>query len=469
MEVLGEKCGVFGVYGADLDAARLAFFGLYALQHRGQESSGIAVSDGRKLTRHVGMGLVSQVYTEADIEKLQGHIAIGHNRYSTMGGSVLEHGQPAFAHPSTRLGASSALALAHNGNLPSTKLLEEFLARRGVEAAGLSDSRMIAEAIACHLADSLAIEDAIARTFPLMTGAFSILILTPTKLIALRDAYGIRPLCFARFDGGYVFASESCAFHPIGATYERDVRPGEMLVIDSTGVHSRALAKGREQLDIFEFVYFARPDSELLGQSVYETRRRAGEELAREAKVAADIVVPVPETAIPVAIGYAATTGIPLEMALVKNRYIHRTFIAPEQHIREQGVKLKLTPLPEIIRDKRIAVIDDSVVRGTTSKQIVAMLFEAGAKAVHFLLASPPVKFPDFYGIDTPNQKKLLAASHSREEMRSYLGATTLHFLSLAGLIKAIGVSRDRLCTSCFTGDYPIDLLERTKEVNYSV
>lgn len=462
MEMPGEKCAVFGVYGKGLDAARLTFFGLYALQHRGQESSGIAVTSGETLSQHAGMGLVAQVYTELDIDRLSGYAAIGHNRYSTAGASSIENCQPVMV-------VGGALALVHNGNLPSTALLKAFLARRGKSVSGLSDSHMIAEAIACHQRDGKLIEDAIAATYPLMTGAFSILILTPKKMIALRDSRGIRPLSLARLNGGYVFSSETCALHPIGAQHERDVRAGEMITVDEEGIHSRMLASGKEQLDIFEFVYFARPDSVLLGQSVYEARRRSGVELALEAPVLADIVIPVPETALPVAIGYSAKTGIPLEMALIKNRYIHRTFIAPEQHIRDQGVKLKLTPIPEIIRGKRVAVIDDSIVRGTTSKQLVAMLFEAGAKEVHFLSASPPVKFPDFYGIDTPDQGNLLAAHHSIEGMRTFLGATSLHFLSLDGLISAIGVPRERLCTSCFTGEYPIDLRERTKEVNYAV
>lgn len=462
MEIPGEKCAVFGVFGRGLDAARLTFFGLFALQHRGQESSGIAVSNGETLSRHVGMGLVAQVYAEADIERLAGSAAIGHNRYSTAGGSRIEHCQPVIMHNDTA-------ALAHNGNLPSTGLLEKFLASRGKPAVGLSDSHMIAAAIGCYLADGLSIEDAIAAAFPLMTGAFSILVLTPEKMIAFRDAHGIRPLSLARLNGGFVFSSETCAFHTIGAEYIRDVGAGEMVIVDTNGVQSRQLAPGREQLDLFEFVYFSRPDSLLLGKSVYEVRQRCGERLAAESSVPADIVIPVPETALPVAIGYSRASGIPLEMALTKNRYIQRTFIAPEQHIREQGVKLKLTPLPEIIRGKRVAVIDDSIVRGTTSKKIVTMLFEAGAREVHFLSASPPVKFPDFYGIDISNQKQLLAANYSLEGMRDFLGVTSLHFLSLDGLVAAIGVPRENLCTSCFTGEYPIDLHERASEINYSV
>ncbi len=403
MESLGEKCGVFGVFGKDLSAARLTFFGLYGLQHRGQESSGIAVSDGRKISRKAGMGLVAQVYKESDIEKLKGHLAIGHNRYSTAGGSALEHAQPI-------LTRGKKLALAHNGNLPSTKLLEDFLQIRGVSTVGFSDSRMMAETISCFMKDGLKVEDAIAEAFPLFTGAFALLVMTKDKLIALRDAHGVRPLCLARLGKGYIFSSETCALHPIGAKRLRYVAPGEMITIDRNGVHARQLAPGHEQIDAFEFVYFSRPDSRLAGKSVYEVRRRLGIQLAKEQKIRADIVIPVPETAIPIAIGYAEASGIPFDAALVKNRYIHRTFIAPEQHMRDEGVQLKLTPLPDRIRGKRVAIIDDSIVRGTTSRQLVQMLLRVGAKEVHFLSASPPVKFPDFYGIDTPKQSKLLAA-----------------------------------------------------------
>jgi amidophosphoribosyltransferase len=460
MHDVGEKCGVFGVYGKGLEAARLTFFGLFALQHRGQESSGITVSDGTQLRSQNGMGLVMQVFTESAMDALPGHSAIGHNRYSTTGGSLPEHIQPFV----TRAGT---LALAHNGNLPSTKVLEEFLSRRGVAAAGLSDSRLIIEAVAAHMEDGLSVEDAIRETYPLMTGAFSIVILTPDKLIALRDSHGIRPLSLARLNGGWLVASESCAFGPMGARFERDIRAGEMLVVSEQGLASKQLAPGKEQLDAFEFVYFSRTDSVLLGQSVYEARRRFGAILAREAKIEVDIVVPIPETGIPVAAGYAQAAGVTYEPALAKSRYIQRTFIAPEQHLREQGVKMKLSAISEAIRGKRVAVADDSIVRGTTSKQIVAMLFEAGAKEVHFLSSSPPVRFPDFYGIDTPRQSGLLAATHTIEEMREYLGATSLHFLSVEGLIEGIGVPRESLCLSCFTGEYPIDLLERASEVSY--
>ncbi|HEY4505649.1 MAG TPA: amidophosphoribosyltransferase [Candidatus Paceibacterota bacterium] len=460
METLGEKCAVFGIYGKDLLAARLSFFGLYALQHRGQESSGIASSDGEKIYCYKNNGLVSQVFKESTIENLHGHMAIGHNRYSTSSGTGAEHAQPIEVW-------DRSIVLVHNGNLPSVKKLRVFLKNKGVRVMNVSDSTLITEALYRLTKEGTDIELAVKKIFPLLTGSFSILIMTKDKLIAVRDAFGIRPLSIAKLNGGFVFASETCAFHPIGASLIRDVRPGEMVVVDKKGLRSRQIVKGRQKLDIFEFVYFSRPDSDLLGRSVYEVRKRFGEELFREYPIEADVVIPVPETAIPVAIAYANASDIPFEMGLIKSRYIHRTFIEPEQHIREQGVKLKLTPLVGVIKNKRVIVIDDSIVRGTTSKQIVRILFEAGAKEVHFMSSSPPVKFPDFYGIDLPRQKDLLAFSKSVPQMNKYLGSTSLNFLSYKGMVKATGLPESSFCTACFTGKYPIDIKERKKEVSY--
>jgi amidophosphoribosyltransferase len=458
MSDLGEKCGVFGVHGKGMDVARLTFFGLYALQHRGQESSGIATTDGEKIYCHKKMGLVAQVFTEKDIQKLPGHIAVGHNRYSTSKSSHIKHAQPAVIE-------DVGLTLVHNGNLPSTTLLEGFLASKEVAYKTLSDSEMIAEAVAVYMREGLQLEDAVQKVFPLMTGAFSILMMDKHNLVAIRDSFGVRPLSIGKLNGGWVFASETCAFHPIGAEHVRDVEPGEMIVVNDAGMRSIKVAWGQQKLDIFEFVYFARPDSHLLGKSIYEVRRNFGVELAKEFPIEADIVMPVPETAQPVALGFARQSGIPFENGLIKNRYIHRTFIQPEQHIREQGVKIKLTPLPEVIRGKRVIVIDDSIVRGTTSKQIVQMIFEAGAREVHFLVSSPPVRFPDFYGIDTPDQKDLIAAGKTPEEIQAFLGATSLHYLSFEGMIRATGLPGEVFCTSCFTGEYPIDIKERANEV----
>ena len=485
---LGEKCAVFGVFGEGLDASRLSYFGLYSLQHRGQESAGIAVSDGSAITVHKGMGLVSQVFNEELIGNLKGHIAVAHNRYSTTGGSKVKHAQPMLAsgsgevskkrisygddRPSLNASISlcsgpedGAITLVHNGNLPDTTLLAEYLHERDVDTEEFSDSRMMVEAIAASMREGNELVEAIRDMYPRMTGAFSLLIMSTGELIALRDKCGIRPLSLARLNGGYIVASETCAFGPIGAEYLRDVEPGEMVVIDKSGVHSQQLAKAEPKLDIFEFVYFARPDSMLLGRSVYDVRKRFGKELARENSIEADVVIPVPETATAAAIGFSQETGIPFELGLAKNRYIHRTFIQPEQHIREQGVRSKLTPILEVIAGKRLVVIDDSIVRGTTSRQIVKMLFDAGAKEVHFLSSSPPVRYPDFYGIDTPEQDSLIAAVKSIEEMREFLGSTSLSFLSFDGMIRATGEPKERFCTSCFTGEYPIDIGSRASEI----
>jgi len=461
-ERLGEKCAVFGVYGKGLDVARLSFFGLFALQHRGQESSGIATADGTKIMCHKGMGLVSQVYAEDDIKKLTGHLSVAHNRYSTFGGTSLEHAHPILVN-------NGEIALVHNGNLPSTTLLEEFLGGKGIDHTGMNDSRMMAEAIGVLVKEGKSLEDAVVEAYPHFTGAFCTLVMDKDTLIAFRDERGIRPLEMARLNGGHVFSSETCALTTVGAEYVRNVKPGEMVVVDEKGLRSKQIVPGDLKLDIFEFVYFARPDSELLQQSVYEVRKNFGTQLAKEYPIEADVVIPVPETAVPAAIGYSQATGIPLEMGLTKNRYIHRTFIAPEQHIREQGVKAKLTPLPRVIAGKRVVVMDDSIVRGTTSRQIVAMLFEAGAKEVHFLVSSPPVKFPDFYGIDTPKQDILIAATKSVEEIQKFLGATSLRYLSYEGMIAATGRPESDFSTSCFTGVYPIDIRERAKEVNHNL
>ncbi len=459
MEKIGEKCGVFGIYGKGLDVSRLTFFGLYALQHRGQESSGISSTDGNEIFCHKNNGLVSQVFNEEIIKSLRGHIAIGHNRYSTSSGSGAEHAQPVEV-------SDGSITLVHNGNIPSVVKLLEILKKKNVTLTDASDSKIITEILHCLIKEGKSFEKAVEEIFPLLIGSFSILIMNKEKIIAIRDSFGIRPLSIAKLNGGYVFASETCAFHPIGAVYFRDVEPGEMVVVDENGLRIKQIMKGNQKLDIFEFVYFSRPDSVLLGQSVYEVRKNFGIRLAKEYKIDADVVIPVPETAIPVAIGYANASGIPFEMGLIKSRYIHRTFIEPEQHIREQGVKLKLAPLKEEIENKRIIIVDDSIVRGTTSKQMVKMLFETGAREVHFLVSSPPVKFPDFYGIDLPIQKHLLANGKSVEEMRDYLGCTSLNFLSFDGMIEATNIPKDKFCTSCFSGIYPIDLSERKNDFN---
>ncbi|MEK7583300.1 MAG: amidophosphoribosyltransferase [Patescibacteria group bacterium] len=465
MSELNEKCGVFGIYGKGMDVSRLTFYGLFALQHRGQESSGIATSDGTAIQCYKNTGLVTHVYSESDIHRLSGHLAIGHNRYSTSKATGIAHAQPVvIGHRSTDSGPE--LALAHNGNLPSTIALENFLKSKNIPVADLNDSELMAHAISYFFKNGCTLKEAITTAYPLFTGAFSLVVMTKDSVAAIRDSYGMRPLAMAKLNGGIVFASETCAFATIGADFVREIEPGEMVIVTEGSIESVQIQPGTPKFDVFEFVYFARPDSELLGKSVYDVRHNFGTQLARETAITADLVVPVPETAIPVALGYSQATGMPLEMALVKNRYIHRTFIEPDPHSRDLGVKLKLTPLPNVLRGKRVVLVDDSIVRGTTSGQIVRSILDAGAKEVHFLVSSPPIKFPDFYGIDTPNQRNLIAATKNNEEIRQYIGAASLHYLSLQGMLTATGIDPLKFSTHCFTGEYPIDLRERTREVS---
>ncbi len=455
---LNEKCGVFGVYGKGLEAARLTFYGLWALQHRGQESSGIVSSDGEQLHRHAANGLVATVYREEDLEQLVGDIAIGHNRYSTSGGTGHEHNQPFVNY-------DAGFALAHNGNLPTVEKLEEFLHERGVPTGKLNDSGMMSAAIACYIDDGLQLDEAIAKAFPLFTGAFSAVAMSKNKLVAFRDECGIRPLSVGKNGGGYVVASETCAFDTTGTEFLRDVNPGEMVVIDKDGLHSQQVMKPNQKLDVFEFVYFARPDSIIMGQRVNQVRQNFGKIMAQESKVDADVVVPVPDSAIPAAVGYAQASGIPFDQALIKNRYIHRTFIKPVQSVREQDVAMKLNPLKESFEGKRVVLIDDSIVRGTTLKQVVKMIRKAGAKEVHLMISSPPVRYPDFYGIDTPDQKDLIASQMSVADICKHMGADSLHYLSYDGMIEATNIPADQLSTSCFSGVYPISIGDRAKEV----
>lgn len=463
MGELKEKCGIVGIYGKGLPISRLAFFGLFALQHRGQEASGITTSDGKKFYTHKGAGLVAQVYKEADIKKLKGYVAIGHNRYSTSGGGALDHAQPV-------VNKENTFALAHNGNLPSVISLQEFLISNKVSIKNRMDSELVHDVINFHIKQKNSMVEAVEKTFPLITGAFSIVMMDKDTLVAVRDAYGMRPMALGKIDGGrYIVASETCALATIGAKFIREVKPGEMLVINKNGLKSIILAKPAPKHDIFEYVYFARPDSVLNGKLIYEVRKNFGKELAREYCLDVDVVVPVPDTATPVALGYSEGCGIPIEMALVKNRYVHRTFIEPDQKSRRNSVALKLIALPQVLKGKKIAVIDDSIVRGNTCQKLIKTLFKAGAKEVHLLISSPPVRFPDFYGIDTPKQSELIASHKTVEEIRKFLGATSLHYLSLPGLVKSIGIPKNQLSISLFTGEYPIDLKERKGEVNYDV
>lgn len=460
-----EKCGIFGVIGTGFEAARLVHPGLWALQHRGQESSGIASSDGHKIFLHKGMGLVAHVFAEKDLKKLKGYRAIGHNRYSTSGSSKISHAQPILE----KISSKKAMALVHNGNLPSTRLLEQFLKSKGISIKDLNDSEMIAKAIAVYLKQGLSLEEAIKKSYPLFSGVFCLLVMDESKIVAVRDSFGIRPLVLGKLNGGHVVASETCALDIVGAKFLREVNPGEMIVMLSKGMKSIQIAEGNQKLDVFEFVYFARPDSIILGQSVDIVRQNLGRQLARENNLKADVVIPVPDSAIPAAIGFSRESGIPFEMGLIKNRYIHRTFISPEEHTRHRIVQLKLNPMRHVLAGKRVIVIDDSIVRGTTSRQIIKMIRDAGAKEVHLLVSSPPVKFPDFYGIDTPRQKDLIAANKNIGQVAKELGVDSLHYLSYKGLIQATGLPEDLLCTACFTGNYPVDIGERKKEITYDV
>ncbi len=463
MSELKEKCGIVGVYSKDLPVSKLIFFALFALQHRGQEASGITVSDGKKLHTHKGAGLVAQVYKERDIENLKGYVGIGHNRYSTSGGGALDHAQPVINT------LDNSFALAHNGNLPSVKLLQKFLASHKILRENRSDSELIADSVSFYMKEGNSLADSVKKIFPLLTGSFSLVMMNKNTLIALRDSYGMRPLSLGKIGKSYVIASETCALATIAATFTRDIKPGEMVVINKNGLKSVQLAKANPKHDIFEYVYFARPDSVLNGKLIYEVRKNFGKTLAREFKLKVDIIVPVPDTAMPVALGYSEVSGAPIEMALVKNRYVHRTFIEPDQKSRQHSVALKLIPLPSLLKGKKIAIVDDSIVRGNTFKRLVETFFKLGAKEVHLLISSPPIRFPDFYGMDTPNQNELIASHKTVEEIRKFLGATSLNYLSLDGLIKSIGLPKEHLSTSCFTGIYPISLKERQNEVNYDV
>lgn len=462
---LREKCGIFGVYGKGFEAARLVHPGLWALQHRGQESSGIASSNGKKIYLHKGMGLVSHVFSEEDLKRLKGYLAIGHNRYSTSGDSVVSHAQPILE----KVTAKRHIALAHNGNLPSTKKLEAFLKEKKISLKGLNDSQMITKAIAYYMRQGDPLEIAMKNAFPLFTGVFCLLAMDEKKIVAMRDTYGIRPLCIGKLNGGFIVASETCALDIIGATFLREVKPGELVVINDLGIKSMQVVKGDQKLDVFEFIYFARPDSILLGKSVDQVRQNCGKQLAAEVKIKADVVIPVPDSAIPAAIGYANASSIPFYLGLIKNRYIHRTFISPESHTRHKMVQQKLNPMRHILFGKRVIVVDDSIVRGTTSKQIVKMLKDAGAKEVHLLVSSPPFTYPDFYGINAPDQKDLIAAVKNVPQITKDLGVNSLHYLSYEGMIKAVGLPESMLCTSCFTGVYPVDIGERKNDVSYDV
>jgi amidophosphoribosyltransferase len=468
-----DECGVFGIYAPGHEVSRLSYFALYALQHRGQESAGIAAADrgGNIMTRRE-LGLVSQVFTENDLRTLAGELAIGHVRYSTTGSNAWENSQPVQRSEGTN-GSSREVALAHNGNLINAVELREELSERGVTFSSTSDSEIVAALIATHPAEE--VEDAIADVLPNLNGAFSIVVMTKDRVVAFRDPHGLRPLAIgvlppadgakaphALGDTGaepprYCVASESCAFDIIGATFVRDVEPGEVVTLGENGLQSRrVMPDARKSFCVFEYIYFARPDSRMNGQVLQVARGRMGEILARESPAEADLVIPVPDSGNAAARGFARASGLPQDDGFVKNRYVARTFIQPGQELRKHGLRLKFNPLPEIVGGKRLVVVDDSIVRGNTTRQIVQMLRDAGAAEVHMRISAPPIKHPCHYGIDMSTREEMIAHERSLEEIAAELGCDSLAYLSLGGVYEAVGAERATHCDACFTGEYPV-------------
>jgi len=442
-----EACGLFGVWAPGEDVARLTFFGLVSLQHRGQESAGMAVSDGANILVFRDLGLVSQVFDERTLATLQGALCIGHTRYCTTGSTTWENAQPAF-----KTNGDRGLALGHNGNLVNTADLASVAGRRG---SATTDTDIVAALLAQRLRSGL--EEAALEVLPMVRGAFSFVMMDERSVFAARDPLGIRPLAIGRLPSGWCVASETCALDVVGASYVREVEPGELVSLDDRGIRSRRFAESsRSALCLFEFVYLSRPDSRMYGTSVHEVRREMGRRLAREAPADADLIVPIPDTGHSAAQGYAEVSGIPYGEGLVKNRYIGRTFIEPTPALRQRGVKLKLNPLPDAIRGKRLVVVDDSIVRGTTTRQIVQVLQEAGASEVHLRIVSPPIRWPCFYGIDMSTRGELIASGRGVEEVGRFVGADSLAYLSLQGLVAATGAPSDQFCRACFDGEYPV-------------
>jgi len=448
-DTLHEACGIVGIYAPGNDVARHAYFGLYALQHRGQESAGIAVSDGATIVCHREMGLISSIFDEEILSNLSGYIAVGHTRYSTTGSSAVVNAQPLLEHA-----AFGDLTVAHNGNLTNTDDLRGTLDAATVLSA-TSDSEVLAKAIVqAPGADMTArIRHVMARA----EGAYSIVMSTEKGLYAFRDPWGVRPLCYGRFpSGGYMFASESCALATVGVDYIREIEPGEIVWIDGDGLHTdRALTSKPQALCMFEYIYFARPDSILSGTSIYMARLAMGRQLAREHPADADVVMAIPDSAIPGGIGYAQETGLKYVEGLIKNRYIGRTFISPDQKMRSRGVQLKFNPIVELLKDKRVVVVDDSIVRGTTTPRIVKLVRDAGAREVHVRITSPPIIHPCYLGVDMASHDELIAANNTVDEIRVKIGADSLGYLSKEGLLQSIGRKRGQMCMGCLTGEYP--------------
>jgi len=445
-----ESCGIFGIYAPEEDVARLTSFALFALQHRGQESTGIATTDGKSFRVHTGSGLVSHVFNEDTLSALPGIIAIGHNRYSTMGSSRLTNAQPIVVE-----GAGGKIALGHNGNIVNAETLRQELTEQGYSFFTSTDSEIIANLIVS--APGRDWVERIKQVMPRLQGAYSLVILTENSLIGVRDPLGVRPLCLGELDNGWVLASESCALDHLGTMLYREVEPGEIVVIDANGVSSfEGVKPEKNALCVFEYIYFARPDSVIGGRLLYRAREAMGRKLAREYPVDADVVIGVPDSATAAGISYANESGIPFIEGLLKNRYMGRTFIQPDQRMRELGVQLKFNPLPEILSGKRLIVVDDSIVRGTTTPRVVNMLRRAGAKEIHMRVCTPPICYPCFFGVDMATRWELIAARKTVPEIREFIGSDSLGYLSLEGLIESVALPKETLCLACLTGDYPI-------------
>jgi amidophosphoribosyltransferase len=449
MDKYRDECGVFGIFGHP-EAANLTYLGLYALQHRGQESAGIVAADGHRMRVSRAMGQVAEAFDEQTLEKLPGHLAIGHTRYSTAGESKIENAQPFLIDC-----AHGQIAVAHNGNLVNAGELRDQLVHSGSIFQTSSDTEVVLHLYARSKAPS--VEEALVESITQLSGAFSLVLLTKNRLIAARDPHGFRPLALGRLGEAWIVCSETCALDLIGATYERDVEPGELVIISDGGLRSLRLFPSSQLAQcIFEHVYFARPDSYVFGRSVNEVRTDLGRILAREAPANVDVVVPIPDSGVCAAIGFAEEARLPLQMGLIRNHYVGRTFIQPQQSIRHFNVRVKLNPVRSILEGKRVVLLDDSIVRGTTSRKIVRMVKAAGAREVHLRISCPPTISPCFYGVDTPSKSELIAATHSLDEIRKYVEADSLAYLSLAGLRSAVGPQQDDYCTSCYTGSYPV-------------
>jgi len=446
---LRESCGVFGVYSPNEDVARLAFFALFALQHRGQESSGIATADGKKIRLFTGMGRVSNVFDEDSLSQLTGHIAVGHNRYSTSGSSREANAQPIVVGS-----GNNTIAIAHNGNIINAEHLYSELIDQGYIFRGSTDTEVIADLILSSPDKTWV--DKIRYAMHRLQGAYSLVMMTNEELFAVRDPFGVRPLCLGTVDSGWVVASESCALDHIGAEFVREIQPGEIVAINKNSLESFPGESRKKGACIFEYIYFARPDSVINGRLLYPARQAMGAGLAREHPVDADLVMGVPDSATAAGIGYAQESGIPISEGLIKNRYVGRTFIEPDQRIRDLGVKMKFNPLPQMLDGKRLVVVDDSIVRGTTTPSVVKILKKAGAKEVHMRICAPPIRYPCFFGVDMATRRELIAAQKTIPEICEFIGADSLGYLSIEGLVEAVGLPHDNFCLACFTGDYPV-------------